>query len=158
MMHAPAAGLAEAMCVDSNELLYARGVLTRLAQAAQTDPVLVPQIREMVTQTGILQIFGQSDELDVVGLLRAGGEKALRARLADLSLAELKQIVASNQYDREKASARWRSPARYVDLIVSRASSQARESEELARLEQEEQPTVALPPRPQPLPGASWML
>jgi hypothetical protein len=144
--------------VDSNEMLYVQGALMRLVQAAQTDRALVPQIREMVAQTGILQVFGQSDDLDVLGLLRAGGEQALRARLADLSLAELKQIVASNQYDPEKASARWRSAARFVDLIVSRAAAQHREMEDLARLEQDQQPTVVLAPRPQPLPGASWML
>jgi hypothetical protein len=45
-------------------------------------------------------------------------------RLHQLTLAELRQVVASNEYDPEKESARWRSPAKYIDLIVRKAKAQ----------------------------------
>jgi hypothetical protein len=151
--------------VDSNELIYARGVLIRLANAARSEPQLAPQIRELVVQTGILEVFGEGEQLNVLDLLQAGGEPLLRARLGELTLAQLKQMVAANQYDPDKTASRWRSTAKVIDLIVTRAHED-KEREALAQLAVD-QPTVVLSPQPttpqQPaIPaapkGASWML
>ena len=54
----------------------------------------------------------------MVDLLDAGGEVALRARLGQCTLAELKQIVSANKYDEEKETTRWRSTNKCIDLIV----------------------------------------
>lgn len=146
--------------MDSNELLYARGVLIRLAVAARTEPELAPQIRELVIQTGILKIFGEGERLNVAEVLEAGGEALLRTRLGELTLAQLKQMVAAQQFDPEKASSRWRSSAKFIDLIVTRAREQ-KERDDVARLAMD-QPTVVLTPEQPPAAtapkGASWML
>ncbi len=62
-------------------------------------------------------------------------------RLMQMTLGELKQIVAARQYDPEKETARWRSQTKFIELIVTHARKQL--DEELAQ----EVPA-----------GASWML
>jgi hypothetical protein len=114
----------EGYIMDANELVYAKGVLLRLAQAARSDFALAEQVRELILQTGILDIFGQGDGLNPFDMLDAGGDALLRSRLGTLSLAQLKQIVVARGLDPEKTSGRWRSPARFVDLIVARAVEQ----------------------------------
>ena len=110
--------------MDAEELVYAKGVLLRLAQAARTDYALAQQVRELILSTSILDIFGQGDGLNPFDLLDAGGEDLLRARLGTLSLAQLKHIVVARTFDPEKTTGRWRSPARFVDLIVKQANEQ----------------------------------
>lgn len=114
-------------------------LFTRLADAAKDDPQLAAQVRDALAESGLLAIFGSGESLDVVDLLDAGGEEALRGRLEQMTLSELKSIVAVRGYDPDKETARWRSPKKLIDLIVSRAAAQ---------LEQEVAQSS----------GASWML
>jgi hypothetical protein len=117
-------------------------LFTHVAKAAKDDASFAMQVRDALAASGLLEIFGAGGALDVVDLLDVGGESALRARLHQLTLAELKQVVASHHFDEEKESARWRSPTKFVELIVGKARQQL--EEELAR----EKATS----------GASWML
>lgn len=110
--------------MDANELIYAKGVLIRLAQAARGDFALTQQARELILQSGILDLFGSGADLNLFDLLDAGGAELLRSRLAQLTLPQLKQIIVSRGYDPDKTSARWRSPARFVDLIANKATDQ----------------------------------
>lgn len=114
-------------------------LFARLAAAAKADPQFATQVREALAESGLLAIFGAGEALDVVDLLDAGGEAALRARLAQFSLAELKRIVATRGYDPDHVTTRWRSPKKLSDLIVAKAGAQ---------LEKEVAQTS----------GASWML
>lgn len=114
----------------------------RMAERAKADPEVAVHVRDALLESGILDVFGSRNALDVVELLDMGGENILRVRLREMSLAELKQLVSANGYDPEKETARWRSPAKFIDLIVTRAQAQL--DEELAR---EQTPS-----------GASWML
>jgi hypothetical protein len=116
-------------------------LFTRMAEAARANPEVATHVRDALAASGLLAVFGEGQTLDVVDMLDAGGEEALRARLMQMTLGELKQIVAARQYDPEKESTRWRSPAKFVELIVTRARKQL--EEELAQ----EVPA-----------GASWML
>jgi hypothetical protein len=111
----------------------------RLTAAANANPHLAAQLRDALAESGLLAVFGSGESLDVVDLLDAGGEDAARARLEQLSLSELKSIVAVRGYDPDKETARWRSPKKLIELIVARASAQ---------LEQEVAQSS----------GASWML
>ncbi len=111
----------------------------RLATAAKDDPQLAEQVRDALAESGLLAVFGAGESLDVVDLLDAGGEDALRARLDQLSLSELKSIVAVRGYDPDKETARWRSPKKLIELIVARANAQL--EKEVAQSS-----------------GASWML
>ncbi|HEY7833240.1 MAG TPA: hypothetical protein VIG30_06700 [Ktedonobacterales bacterium] len=110
--------------MEANELVYAKGVLIRLAHAARSDFALAQQVREIVLVSGILDLFGVSEDLNLFDLLEAGGDELLRARLGQLDVAHLKRIVAARGYDPEKTSARWRSPARFVEMIAVKASEQ----------------------------------
>lgn len=49
----------------------------------------------------------------------AEGEAALRARLGELSLDQLKDVVAEHGMDPSKLAMRWKTPGRLVDLIVT---------------------------------------
>jgi hypothetical protein len=143
--------------VDPNELIYAKGVLLRLAQAARSDRELAREVRELIKSTGILQVFGVDEMPSLIELLEAGGVTLLRERLNELTLAELKQVVEANRYDPEKTSTRWRTAARFVDLIVGRAVEQW---EQIDRDLVERQQVVpdAAPEPPRVASGASWML
>lgn len=106
-------------------------IFTRVTIAAQNDPDYADQVRDLLAQSGMLEVFGAGATVDVVDLLDSGGEDALRVRLHQLTLAELRQVVTSNEYDPEKESSRWRSSAKFIELIVQRAKTQL--EEEIAR-------------------------
>lgn len=117
----------------------------QIANAARDDAAVRVAVRAAIVESGLFDVFGSGETLNVVDILDAGGEDALRGRLSPLSLAELRSIVRANKYDPERESARWRSAARFVDLIIERAKVQ---------LEQEQKMGVAT----KSLAEASWML
>jgi len=127
--------------VNAHDVEQMNILFKRMADAAKADPAVADQVRDALARSGLLEVFGAGETLDVVDLLDAGGEEALRARLRQCSLAELRQIVTANKYDEEKESARWRSANKFIELIVERAQKQL--AEELAK---------------QPASAASWML
>jgi hypothetical protein len=49
------------------------------------------------------------------------GEDVLRARLGELSVDQLKDIVAEHALDPSKLAMRWKTPGRLIDLIVQTA-------------------------------------
>jgi hypothetical protein len=99
-------------------------LFTRVTIAAQNDPDYADQVRELLAESGLLDVFGAGATLDVVDLLDSGGEDVLRVRLHQLTLAELRQVVASHKFDEEKESARWRSQTKFVELIIRKAKEQ----------------------------------
>ncbi len=117
----------------------------QIANAARDDAAVRVAVRDAILDSGLFDVFGSGETLDVVDILDAGGEDALRTRLSALSLADLRGIVRANKYDPERESARWRSAARFVDLIVEHAKVQ---------LEQEQKTGAAT----KSLAEASWML
>lgn len=117
-------------------------LFSRVAQAARVDDTFAEQVRDAMAASGLLEVFGAGTTLDVVDLLDSGGEDALRARLQQMTLAELRQLVAAKGYDETKESQRWRSQAKFVELIVGKAKRQL--EEELAKQAASS--------------GASWML
>jgi hypothetical protein len=116
----------------------------RLAAVANADPTTADQLRDALAESGLLDVYGAGSSLDVLDLLDAGGEAALRTRLRSLSVPQLREVIAAHQFDPEKQSSRWRSAARLIDLIVARA---------LDQLEAERTATAS-----HPLAAASWML
>ena len=120
-------------------------MIHQIASAARADAATRAAVRDAIVDSGLFDVFGSGETLDVVDILDAGGEDALRARLSPLSLAELRGIVRANKFDPERESVRWRSAARFVDLIVERAKVQ---------LEQEQKTGAAT----KSLAEASWML
>jgi len=130
--------------VDARELQQVTEMFRRLAVVANADPSTARQLRDALAESGLLDVYGAGSTLDVLDLLDAGGEAALRTRLQGLRVAELREIIAAHQYDPEKQSARWRSAARLIDLIVARAGEQL-------EAEQAVQATNTLA-------AASWML
>ena len=112
------------LTVDANELIYAKGVLIRLALAAKSDYALAQQVRELVLLSGILDLFGAGEDTNLFDIMEAGGADLLRARMGQMTVPQLKQIIAVRAYDPEKTTARWRSSTRFVDLIAAKASEQ----------------------------------
>ncbi|MFI5273435.1 MAG: hypothetical protein ACHQ4H_10435 [Ktedonobacterales bacterium] len=110
--------------MDPREIEHATDLFARLAAAAKADPAVAATVRDALAESGLLAVFGSGEALDVVDLLDAGGDAALRARLAQLTLSELKSIIAVRSYDPEKETARWRSPNKFIELIVTKATVQ----------------------------------
>ncbi|HEY8324634.1 MAG: hypothetical protein ACHQ1E_07850 [Ktedonobacterales bacterium] len=120
-------------------------LIYQIASAARADDATRVAVREAILDSGLFDVFGSGETLDVIDILDAGGEGALRARLSPLGLAELRALVRANSFDPERESARWRSAARFIDLIVERAKAQ---------LEQEQKTGAAT----KSMAEASWML
>lgn len=120
-------------------------LIYQIASAARADDATRVAVREAILDSGLFDVFGSGETLDVIDILDAGGEDALRARLSPLGLAELRALVRANSFDPERESARWRSAARFIDLIVERAKAQ---------LEQEQKTGAAT----KSMAEASWML
>jgi hypothetical protein len=120
-------------------------LIYQIASAARADDATRVAVREAILDSGLFDVFGSGETLDVIDILDAGGEDALRARLSPLGLAELRALVRANTFDPERESARWRSAARFIDLIVERAKAQ---------LEQEQKTGAAT----KSMAEASWML
>ncbi len=57
---------------------------------------------------------GRLDPFDVL----ASGEDTLRLRLAELSVEDLKDIVAEHGMDHARLAMKWRRPERLINLIV----------------------------------------
>jgi len=128
--------------VDEYQVRQVTETFRQLAALAERDQETARQLRDALAESGLLAVFGDGPALDVIDLLDAGGEDALRARLRELPLAELRGVIAAQSFDPEKETARWRSVAKISDFIIARAQ------EELDRLNQQ----------PQALSAASWML
>jgi hypothetical protein len=138
----PAAGVRQrkgGQRMDPLDIEQVTHLFARLAAAAKADSSFAAQVRDALAESGLLAVFGSGEALDVVDLLDAGGEDTLRARLEQLSLSELKSIVAVRGYDPEKETTRWRSPKKFIELIVAKAAAQL--EKEMAQSS-----------------GASWML
>lgn len=129
--------------MDTFELRQVTETLRHLAARAANDPTTAHQLRDALAESGLLDVFGSGTMLDVVDLLDAGGEQTLRARLSELSAADLRAIIAERGYDPDRETARWRSVAKFTDFIVAHAQA------ELDRMDAQQ---------PQALSAASWML
>ena len=137
--------------MDAQETQQITETFRRIAQAALADPTLAPLVRDALVESGLLSVFGVGAAVDLLDLLDSGGAEGLRAYLRGMSLAQLREIVQTRHYDLDKATARWRSVNKFVELIVTRA-----EVELAAELAQEQ--AVVTPPQPAALAAASWML
>jgi hypothetical protein len=117
---------------------------------ARANPEAARQVREALLASGLLEVFDltraadEADAIDLLDLLDAGGEEALRARLAQLRVAELHQIIAAHGYDPQRQITRWRSPRKLITYIVDHASAELN-----AENATEEQPALA---------GTAWLL
>lgn len=128
--------------MDEYQVRQVTETFRQLAALAERDQETARQMRDALAESGLLAVFGDGPALDVIDLLDAGGEDTLRARLRELSLADLRGVIAAQNFDPDKETTRWRSVAKISDFIVARAQ------EELDRLNQQ----------PQAVSAASWML
>jgi len=62
---------------------------------------------------------------DPFAVLREGGEAGLRARLGDLDLPALRQIVRRYRLDPARLSARWAARERVIELIVEQVRARS---------------------------------
>jgi hypothetical protein len=99
-------------------------IFSHVAETARTDAEAARQVREALIASGILQVFSANDASDLLDLLEAGGEAALRARLQSLSVAELRQVLTTHGYDPENAFSRVRSATKLIDAIVAKAQAE----------------------------------
>lgn len=107
-----AARLREALAGAGSTAPAARSTrsTTKAASPASTADV-VPKRRGGRRPAGALDPFAAYRE----------GEAVLRARLAELTVDQLKDIVAEHAMDPSKLAMRWKTPNRLIDLIVQTA-------------------------------------
>jgi hypothetical protein len=120
-------------------------MLRQIVDAARQDPAIAAAARDAILDTGLFDVFGQGERLNLVDALDEAGEDALRARLSQAPLAELRALVRAHKYDPQRETARWRSAPRFVDFLIEKAKAQ---------LEQEQKMGVTAAG----LTEASWML
>jgi hypothetical protein len=64
-----------------------------------------------------------SGVLDPFAVYSDAGEDGLRARLGELSLDQLRDIVAEHGMDNDRLAMRWKDPTRVIDRIVERVTT-----------------------------------
>ena len=67
-------------------------------------------------------------------MLRKDGEDGLRAQLAQLDVAALRQIVRAHRLDPARISARWTATDRVIALIVEQVRARANHGRAFERL------------------------
>lgn len=129
-------------------------LLRELAERAERDPAFGQQLAEAVRASGLLgtdkptkkpptarkkasgkrqpAIPGQLP--DPFQVLRKDGEDGLRAQLAQLDLASLRQIVRAHRLDPARISARWTSADRVIALIVEQVRARANHGRAFERI------------------------
>ena len=146
------------MRVDPNDLLNTQSALMRLARATREDHELARQIRQLIIESGILHVFGEGENLNLLDTLEAGGAALLRSRLEALTVPQLKHLITVYQFDAEKSTTRWRSAPRLVEFIAAQAVDMW-EQMDRERVLREEAISGAVPQQPAvPAGAASWML
>jgi hypothetical protein len=99
-------------------------------QTAKSDPAEARHVRDALLASGLLEVFDltraadETETIDLLDLLEAGGEEALRARMAQLSVAELHEIIAIHNYEPKHETSRWRSPRKLIEHIVASATAE----------------------------------
>ena len=146
------------MRVDPNELLNTQSALMRLARAAREDRELGRQIRQLIIESGILQVFGEGENLNLLDTLEAGGAALLRSQLETLTVAQLKHLVSVYQFDPEKAAVRWRSAPRLIEFIAAQAVAMWEQMDRERVLREEAISGAVAQPPAVPAGAASWML
>jgi hypothetical protein len=66
-------------------------------------------------------------------IYREDGLEALRQRLEDLSVEQLKDIIAEHGMDRDKLAMKWKTPDRLVERITMTVSSRAQKGDVFRR-------------------------
>lgn len=134
-------------------------LLRELAERAERDPVFGIQLAEAVRSSGLLDTTSpQLSELpsastrkkpasgakrptaataefpDPFQVLRKDGEDGLRAQLARMDIAALRQIVRAHRLDPARISARWTATDRVIALIVDQVRARANHGRAFERL------------------------
>lgn len=65
----------------------------------------------------------QPGTLDPFAVYAEGGEAGLRARLEELGLEQLRDIIAEHAMDQDRLAMKWKMPSRVIDRIVERVAS-----------------------------------
>ena len=76
----------------------------------------------------------QDSTLDPFALWRASGEDALRQRLGELSLPELRTIVRAHRLDPARVSSRWTAGERVAALILEQVRARMRHGRAFERI------------------------
>lgn len=138
---------------SGQEDAQAAGKLLRdLADRAERDPAFGMQIAEAVRASGLLDAAPQpsarkksthsakrapapaTDPPDPFLVLRQHGEDVLRAQLATLDIASLRQIVRAHRLDPARISARWTVSDRVITLIVEQVRARANHGRAFERI------------------------
>ena len=129
-------------------------LLRELAERAERDPAFGQQIAEAVRASGLLSgeqttkkqtatrkrasakrsptTLGELP--DPFQVLRQHGEDGLRARLSQLDLASLRQIVRTHRLDPARISARWTATDRVITLIVEQVRARVNHGRAFERI------------------------
>jgi hypothetical protein len=132
-------------------------LLRELAERAERDPAFGIQLAEAVRSSGLLdttspqplatasprkkpandakRLAATASILpDPFKVLRKDGEDGLRAQLAQLDVAALRQIVRVHRLDPARISARWTATDRVIALIVEQVRARANHGRAFERL------------------------
>jgi hypothetical protein len=118
------------------EALQASGLATLLAEGARACEAAPSPPAQTAKGAGRSRPAASvaASSIDPFAVLREGGESGLRAALAGLDLASLRQLVRTHRLDPNRVSARWSAHERVVALIVDQVRARANHGKAFARV------------------------
>lgn len=142
---------------DQQQIAAVTAFLRELAARAETDRAFGAHLLEAVQASGLATLLAEAapppraqtakgaggagpaasaaaSGFDPFVVLREGGESGLRAALAGLDLASLRQLVRTHRLDPNRVSARWSAHERLVALIVDQVRARANHGKAFARV------------------------
>jgi hypothetical protein len=107
-----------------------RRLLARAVNEAKRDPTFGRELRKAVDAALPRKaVRREQPVIDVFETYERAGEPGLRSALGQLTLDQLKDVVAHHRMDRSKLAMKWKTPVRLVDLIATQTVSRAHKGE-----------------------------
>jgi hypothetical protein len=107
-------------------------LLALISAEVARDPAFARRVRAALKGVAARPRRRAAPTVDADGVYAAGGEQALRAALAPLSVEELKDIIADSGMDRAKLAMKWKTADRLIEFIIEVTIRRAHKGEVFA--------------------------
>jgi hypothetical protein len=105
-------------------------LLAQAVSEAKRDPAFGRELRKaLAVVLPRKAVRRDGPVIDVFEIYGRAGEAGLRDALAQLTLDQLKDVIAHHRMDRSQLAMKWKTPGRLIELIAAQTVSRAHKGE-----------------------------